>query len=185
MKTDDTNPGPRANRSPQLAAPTQHSSAAAWLSYHNAPLLSEYPDQFEARPGDLFAPPTKIQTPLEHLLASLTPLSEVKDKRVKKRRTFTAYDEALRLFKVTRTKNFLTPRIKPMGKTAHELLKTLNKRGVTSSSLFFLRKGGCDIAIDECERDNESSVGRQQARVRARCHNLNWLRDHIHKYPYF
>lgn len=122
-----TNPGPR-ERSPQLiTAPS--SRTAAWLNYDDVTWLKDYPDHFTEQPGDLFQSPKKIQAPLERLLASLTPLSEVKDERVARRCTFTAYDKTLRLFKVTRHKNFSTPKIKPLGKTVHQLLETLKKRG--------------------------------------------------------
>ncbi|XP_057324643.1 mucin-2-like [Microplitis mediator] len=117
-----TNPGLRA-RSPQLETTT-----ATWLEYDDAPLLSEYPSQFESLPGDLFEPPRKIRTPLERLLLSLTPLAEVQPKVVKKKAVFTAYDDALSLYKVTRCKYSRTPKIESMGKTAWDMLARLRER---------------------------------------------------------
>ncbi|KAH0563649.1 hypothetical protein KQX54_003746 [Cotesia glomerata] len=74
---------------------------AAWLTYDDAPLLAEYPEQFETLPGDLFATPKHPQTALERLLAALTPLDSIRRRQGTRRATFTAYDTALRLFKVT------------------------------------------------------------------------------------
>lgn len=58
----------------------------------------------------------------------LTPLVEVKPKAVAKRAVFTAYDEALRLHKVTRYKNVLAPKIELTGKTAWDMLDKLQER---------------------------------------------------------
>ncbi|XP_057334369.1 uncharacterized protein LOC130673395 [Microplitis mediator] len=76
-----TNPGPSTGNSPQLATTIN----AGWIDYDDAPLLSDYPEYFGSRPEDLFQPPIRVQTPLQRLLAALTPLAEVRPKTVAKR----------------------------------------------------------------------------------------------------
>ncbi|KAH0557688.1 hypothetical protein KQX54_010349 [Cotesia glomerata] len=112
---------------PQVVKNTE--STAAWLTYDDAPLLADYPEQFEALPGDLFAPPKHPQTALERVLTALTPLDNIRRRQGTRRATFTAYDTALRLFKVTQYRNRTEPRIKPLSKTAHDLVEELTKRG--------------------------------------------------------
>ncbi|KAH0549765.1 hypothetical protein KQX54_013688 [Cotesia glomerata] len=114
---DPAEPPPKP---PQVAKDTE---SAAWLTYDDAPLLTEYPEQFEAVSGDLFAPQKHPQTALERVLAALTPLNSIRRRQGTRRATFTAYDTALRLFKVTQYRNRTEPRIKPLGKTAHDLIK--------------------------------------------------------------
>ncbi|KAH0563658.1 hypothetical protein KQX54_003895, partial [Cotesia glomerata] len=135
------NPGPR-ERSPQLMA-VPVPKTAAWLSYDDVSWLQEYPDHFVEQPGDLFSPPKKIQTPLERLLASLTPLNEVKDERVTKRCTFTAYDKALRLLKSRATKTSrrlkssqqTVPKIKPQDKVYNYINSKIKKLHKDKSKL--------------------------------------------------
>ncbi|KAH0560983.1 hypothetical protein KQX54_010714 [Cotesia glomerata] len=74
----------------------------SWVRHDDAPLLMDYPDKFEDKPGDLFKRPRKRppQT-LEQLLATLTPLDQVRSQPFlphQKRRRFKAYDQELRLY---------------------------------------------------------------------------------------
>ncbi|KAH0567768.1 hypothetical protein KQX54_013523 [Cotesia glomerata] len=76
----------------------------SWVRHDDAPLLMDYPDEFEDKPGDLFKRPRKRppQT-LEQLLATLTPLDQVRSQPFlphQKRRRFKAYDQELRLYQL-------------------------------------------------------------------------------------
>ncbi|XP_074107739.1 uncharacterized protein LOC141532996 isoform X2 [Cotesia typhae] len=131
-----SNPGPLAKSGPQPEVQPKKISTdspqlmdvpanndAAWLTYDDAPLLEAYPTEFQPQTGELFTAPTKVLTPLEKVLATLTRLEEVQDEQVTKRRQFTAYDQDLRLYRVTRTAKTPTPWVKPLGKTVHQLLE--------------------------------------------------------------
>ncbi|XP_057340492.1 uncharacterized protein LOC130677677 [Microplitis mediator] len=119
-----TNPGPSSRDSLQLATTIN----AGWIDYDDAPLLADYPEYVESSPEDLFPPPKKVQTPLQRLLAALTPLAEVRPKTVAKKASFTAYDETLRVYKVTRYVKGPTPKIEPTGKTVWDMLARLRER---------------------------------------------------------
>ncbi|KAH0560810.1 hypothetical protein KQX54_008767 [Cotesia glomerata] len=109
-------------------------SLPSWARYDDAPLLMDYPEEFEDKPRDLFERPRKRpQQTLEQLLATLTPLDQVRSQPFlphQKRRRFTAYDPELRLYKVIQTSNQKSPTIVSTGTTAHDMLAKL--RGSSS-----------------------------------------------------